>query len=92
MLARGFYWFFRNRRTGAITIVQIPNTALWAFFVASVLRSLLDPTGAVDTVLTGVETVALLIWAIDELARGVNPWRRVLGAAVIMNQLARLVA
>lgn len=91
-LARGFDWFFRNRRTGAITVVQIPNIPLWVFLGASALRSLLNPTGTADTVLTGVATVALLIWAVDELARGVNPWRRVLGAAVMISQLAGLVA
>lgn len=91
-LARCFDWFFRNRRTGAITIVQVPNIPLWVFLGASALRSLLDPAGIADTVLTGVAAVALLIWAADELARGVNPWRRVLGASVLMSQLAGLVA
>ena len=91
-LARCFGWFFRNRRTGAITIVQIPNIPLWVFLGASALLSLLDPTGVADTVLTDVAAGALFIWAADELARGVNPWRRVLGAVVMLSQLARLAA
>jgi hypothetical protein len=30
-----------------------------------------------------VATGALVIWALDELIRGVNPWRRVLGGVVL---------
>jgi hypothetical protein len=30
-------WFFRNRETGAITIAQAPNLALWIVIVGSVL-------------------------------------------------------
>ena len=33
----------------------------------------------------------LVIWAGDELFRGVNPWRRGLGAAVLIGSLVRLV-
>jgi hypothetical protein len=32
----------------------------------------------------------LLIWAGDEIVRGVNPWRRCLGAAVASYELAAL--
>jgi hypothetical protein len=31
----------------------------------------------------GVAGVALAVWAVDEIVRGVNPWRRILGAAVL---------
>mgnify|MGYP001578578522 CR=1 FL=1 len=90
-LVRRLDWFFRNRRTGAITVVQIPNIPLWVFLGASALLSVFDPTGIVDTVLQGAATTAILIWAADELARGVNPWRRVLGAVVMLSQLSRLI-
>jgi hypothetical protein len=30
----------------------------------------------------------LLVWAVDELFRGVNPWRRCLGAAVLGYELS----
>jgi hypothetical protein len=28
--------------------------------------------------------IVLLFWALDELARGVNPFRRILGSAVVL--------
>jgi hypothetical protein len=33
----------------------------------------------------------LLVWAVDELFRGVNPWRRFLGAAVLGYELTTLI-
>jgi hypothetical protein len=33
----------------------------------------------------------LLIWALDELFRGVNPWRRCLGAAVLGYELTTIL-
>jgi hypothetical protein len=32
-----------------------------------------------------------LYWGADELVRGVNPWRRLLGTGVVLWQLARLL-
>jgi hypothetical protein len=37
----------------------------------------------VGTVVAVVATVALLVWSVDELVRGVNPWRRLLGGGVL---------
>jgi len=39
-----------------------------------------------------VATGALLVGALDELARGVNPWRRILGGTVAAFVLAGLLA
>jgi hypothetical protein len=33
----------------------------------------------------------LVWWAVDELIRGVNPWRRFLGGAVLAGQILRYV-
>jgi hypothetical protein len=33
----------------------------------------------------------LIIWAADEIVRGVNPWRRCLGAAVIAYEFLTLL-
>ena len=85
-------WLFRNRQTGRITIAQPPNTALWLFLGASVLRWLLDPDGSAATALDLIATGALIWWAVDEVVRGVNPWRRLLGGAVLAGQLLRLFA
>lgn len=82
-----FDWLFRNRQTGRITIVQAPNLALWLFIVAAVVRSLLDPSGGVRTALDGVAGAALVWWAVEEILRGVNPWRRLLGGAVLAGQV-----
>jgi hypothetical protein len=84
-------WLFRNRQTGRITIGQFPNAPLWLFLIAGALRSLIDPAGWPGTALRVTATTALLWWATDELLRGVNPWRRLLGGAVLAAQIARLV-
>jgi hypothetical protein len=83
-------WLFRNRRTGAITIVQFPNLALAIFMAASVARAVTHPNGAGRTALTVIASFGLIWWAVDEMARGVNPWRRFFGAAVLAGQLLRL--
>jgi hypothetical protein len=83
-------WLFRNRRTGQITIVQFPNVPLWLFLAATAVRSVLDPAGDVRTAVRAVSTVGLVWWAIDEVIRGVNPWRRLLGGAVLAGQVTRL--
>ena len=71
-------------------MAQAPNLALGTFFVAFFANRLFNPSGAAGTVLTVIETGALTIWALDELARGVNPFRRTLGAAVLVGILASL--
>jgi hypothetical protein len=85
-------WLFRSRQTGRITIAQVPNVALAVFLVASALRRFLDPDGGLDTGLKLAATGALIWWAVDELLRGVNPWRRLLGGFVMAVHVASLVA
>jgi hypothetical protein len=82
---------FRNRVTGRITIGQVPNLPLVVFLLAWGVRWVLDPSGALRTVLEAVAGVALTIWAVDEIARGVNPWRRLLGATVLGAVVASLL-
>lgn len=77
-------WLFRNRTTGGITVLQWPNLSLSIFIVAALVRRLADPTGSARTVITVVATAALLWWAVGEVARGVNPFRRLLGAVVLI--------
>lgn len=79
-----FEWLFRNRQTGEITIGQRPNVSIIVFVVAWVLRRIFEPSGVVGTLLDVVVTGALVFWALDELLRGVNPWRRILGATVLI--------
>lgn len=83
-------WLFRSRSTGKLTIVQVPNVPLALFVVAWLLRRFAHPPGSLDTALAVVGTVALVVWAGDEVLRGVNPWRRLLGAAVLLLQVVSL--
>lgn len=84
-------WFFRNRETGAITIAQAPNLVLWIAIVAAILLWIWPSSGQVSVALTIVLKGALLIWAADEIVRGVNPWRRCLGTAVAVYELTTLL-
>ena len=79
-------WLYRNRTTGRITIGQFPNAALGLFLAATVLQLVLDPTGELRAGLALLAAGGLLWWAIDELIRGVNPWRRLLGGVVRAGQ------
>ncbi|WP_404652796.1 hypothetical protein [Bradyrhizobium sp. USDA 336] len=84
-------WFFRSRETGAITIAQWPNLILWIVIVAGLLLWIWPSAGRASVVLTIVFKGGLMIWGADEIIRGVNPWRRCLGAAVVVYELITLV-
>jgi hypothetical protein len=84
-------WFFRNRETGAITIAQSPNLVLWIVIVAALLRWMWPSSGQVSGALTVVVKGGLLVWAADEIVRGVNPWRRCLGTAAAVYDLTTLL-
>ena len=74
-------WLFRDRTTGKIVIAQFPNAALIIWLAASLLT--IATTGTLHTILGYTATAALVVWAGDELVRGVNPFRRFLGACVL---------
>jgi hypothetical protein len=80
-------WVFRDRVTGRIVIAQFPNPPLLVWILASLLRWVLHPDGDLSTLLWVVGSAALLVWAGDEILRGVNPWRRFLGGAVLVGLL-----
>jgi hypothetical protein len=91
MMRRFLYWFFRNRETGEVTIAQAPNLVLWVAIAAGVLLWVLPPPGNPGVALEVVFKGSLFVWAVDEVFRGVNPWRRCLGAAVFGYQLTTTV-
>lgn len=84
-------WFFRNRETGAITVAQWPNLVLWIVIVAGILLWIWPSAGKASLALTIVVKGGLIIWGADEIIRGVNPWRRCLGAAVVLYELMTLL-
>ena len=61
------------------------------FFVAFLLR-LVVPSGDLRTGIDVIGTAALAIWAGDEILRGVNPFRRLLGGFVLGGVIAGLLA
>lgn len=81
-------WAFRSRVTGRITIAQAPNLPLWIFGAASIAASIaawLTPAGgSAATALRWLALSSLFVWALDELLRGVNPFRRALGAGTLL--------
>lgn len=82
-------WWFRSA-DGRLTLWQFPNPALWVWLLALVLGRF-DLSTAHTTAVGGVRHGALLVWALDELVRGSSPFRRVLGAVVLIAQLVSLV-
>ena len=82
---------FRNRESGQITIGQVPNIPLVVFLLAWFVRFALEPSGGFATAVDVVAWVALAIWAGDEILRGVNPFRRLLGAVVAGGLIASLL-
>jgi hypothetical protein len=84
-------WWFTSRTTGRITVIQAPNLALVVFGVAVVAGHLLDRHHQVSRILSDVASGAIVCWGLDELVRGVNPWRRGLGALVAAAAMASIV-
>jgi hypothetical protein len=82
-------WLFRDRTTGKIVIGQFPNIPLFVWLVATGLSVV--TSGTLQTILGYVAIVALLVWAGDELLRGVNPFRKLLGAGVLVWTLHSLI-
>jgi hypothetical protein len=91
MLRQVLQWFFRNRQTGAITVAQAPNLVLWIVIVAAVARWIWPSEGTLSLACTAVVTGGVIIWAVDEIVRGVNPWRRCLGTAVLAYELTTIL-
>lgn len=75
-------WMFRSRDTGRITLGQLPNLEQRIFSGATLVGVLL-PKSKLRTGVGVVAVLALLVWATDEIARGVNPFRRIMGGVAL---------
>ena len=83
-------WWLRDS-DGRLTLWQLPNPALCVWLVAVVLGRF-DLSATHATAVDGVRHGALLVWALDEVVRGASPFRRLLGAVVLVAQLVSLVS
>ena len=68
-----------------------PNVPLWLWIATAVARRMPIVDGRADTALRLAGSIALVVWAIGELWRGVNPWRRALGLAVLLGVVVSAV-
>jgi hypothetical protein len=78
-----FDWAFRNRNTGKVTMAQFPNLCLGIFLITLLVTRYLPITDTSHTLLDGVVGLSLAWCAADEIIRGLNPWRRILGATFL---------
>ena len=76
--------FFENPETGRVVIAQPPNLPLAIFIAATAVRLIVRPEGDLGTATSVIGTGALAWWAADEILRGDSPFRRVLGAVVLV--------
>ena len=87
-------WWFRDRRTGRIVVAHVPNVPILLWMGTVLARQVVEPGADLHTLLEWAGTVTLGWWALDELVRGVNPWRRALGVGgcvvVILGLVGRL--
>jgi hypothetical protein len=90
VVGRAVRWMLLNRRTGRMTVAQWPNVSLSMFLGLSVALHLFHSKGGSEHVLRVFADVALFVWAVDELVRGVNPFRRILGLVVIAATIVSL--
>lgn len=89
-MSRFLDWWIRDKDTGRIVVAQAPNAAILVFFASYALRWF---TGdRLDSQLGNVGMGALIVWGLDELIRGANPFRRLLGAIVLGWEITHLLA
>jgi hypothetical protein len=69
-------------------IVQFPNAPLIVAFLAGEAAKRFD--GAVHAGASAVSYLAMSIWAYEELARGVNWFRRLLGLTYVISTAVHL--
>lgn len=71
-------------KNGRPVITEKPNAPIIIWFVALILSLVLPQGNTWQEVSLVVATVSLVLWAVLELVSGVNIFRRVLGASVLI--------
>ena len=69
-------------------IVQFPNDPLIIAFLAGQLAAMLHGAGNADA--RAVSYLAMMVWAYEELAHGVNWFRHLLGLAYVLSTAVHL--
>jgi hypothetical protein len=92
LLRRGFDWLFRSRDNGRVTVIQWPNFLLWIVIAADGGAALWHPSGTVGGIVHWTGRAAVSLWSLDEIGRGVNPFRRLLGAVILARVVLAIVA
>jgi len=77
-----FSKFFRDKE-GNIIIGQLPNIPIIGWFLFYIL-SILDFLNDYSQLFSSISTAFLFTWAYLEFTQGVNYFRRILGAIVII--------
>ena len=70
-------------------LIQFPNIALMVAFLAGEVTHLARGSAHADT--SAISYIAMTVWACEELIRGVNWFRRLLGLAYLGSTVVRLV-
>ena len=74
----------RDLRIRGYTVGQFPNPPLWVALAALAIGLVTDEGSTVSDLARAVFYVALTVWAYEEVARGVNGFRRALGAVALV--------
>ena len=82
-MTREVPWLYRNPRTGKKVQGEFPNLSMIAF-LGSHAAAVFVPDDDVASVARDVAFFSLMWWAADELIRGHSPFRRILGAGVLV--------
>jgi len=87
LIASSHWYKFWKDKTGKVVIWQSPNLPLWAWIISTSLSKVL-PHGQLNFAVSLISFGALFTWAWLELSRGVNYFRRCLGAVVLIASIA----
>jgi len=76
-------WLLRDRTTGRIVVVQPPNAPALLASASVLAGRVATAAGRSARPYDAAAAAASIWWAGDELLRGVNPFRRLLGASTL---------